>query len=633
MIRASRTLSLEELATALDGSVVRCVRLPEPHTAVRGVVLHTDGDPAPDRDLLVLCAAPKAGPPDCAGIVVRESAVENTLGRVPATTAVFAASDSERWSDVYDRMQWAVGESFGQLAEHDAFHLADALATAVGGAVAIEDARRRVVAFSTVPGQPIDEVRRQGILGRQVPEHVERERWYAKLWRSTGTCEFTPDSTESMARIAVPVRAGAEPLGSIWALGDPTTLNPGAADILERSVGVVAACLAHQDHFAARSREARTQVLRRLLGAGAGAGADDADSVGLALPGPIVLVALVVDGDADDQRLTDMRLADVLSLKAHRFQGSGLAAALDGRVYALLPATERGRLETYLRDVVSRTALPVGGVAISDPVERVRELAAARRRVDRLLALRRRDGLEIMYAGRERDRLALAELADAVRGVDALRDGMLNRIDRHDREHGTAYLPTLRAWFETSGDIPAAAALLHLHPNTFRYRMARAGELFGLRLDRPDQRLLLHLQLRLAELELASRPPQRAPTGQRSTTSPPLTTVISRARFTTVHTWFGITRTRSPTARLEPELRPRTMACSSVRDSTVASGASSTRPCPRSQAGRSLDSAFEPASSTTSVGREALITRAATTSATSSTPIPDSVSCCRSPKT
>jgi DNA-binding PucR family transcriptional regulator len=29
--------------------------------------------------------------------------------------------------------------------------------------------------------------------------------------------------------------------------------------------------------------------------------------------------------------------------------------------------------------------------------------------------------------------------------------------------------------------------------------MTRAGELFGLRLDQPDERLLLHLQLRLAD--------------------------------------------------------------------------------------------------------------------------------------
>lgn len=126
--------------------------------------------------------------------------------------------------------------------------------------------------------------------------------------------------------------------------------------------------------------------------------------------------------------------------------------------------------------------------------------------MDRLLAVRAGDGvpagaLEIVHAGEERDRLALAELAEVARKVEALRDGVAGRIAQHDRDHGTAYVPTLRAWFETSGDVPAAAARLHVHPNTFRYRMTRASDLFGLRLDQPDQRLLLHLQLRLTELE------------------------------------------------------------------------------------------------------------------------------------
>jgi DNA-binding PucR family transcriptional regulator len=37
-----------------------------------------------------------------------------------------------------------------------------------------------------------------------------------------------------------------------------------------------------------------------------------------------------------------------------------------------------------------------------------------------------------------------------------------------------------------------------VHPNTCRYRLARAEQLFGLALADPDERLLLWLQLRLA---------------------------------------------------------------------------------------------------------------------------------------
>jgi DNA-binding PucR family transcriptional regulator len=36
-----------------------------------------------------------------------------------------------------------------------------------------------------------------------------------------------------------------------------------------------------------------------------------------------------------------------------------------------------------------------------------------------------------------------------------------------------------------------------VHPNTFRYRLRRLVEMFGVDLEDPDTRLLLHLQLRL----------------------------------------------------------------------------------------------------------------------------------------
>jgi hypothetical protein len=265
MIETARVVPVTELAEALGRAAIRSVRVPEPAATIRGVVMHAPGDPVPSQDLLVLCATPADFLPDCVAVVVREAEVAATLVDAAARTAVFAAPDAARWSDVYDRVHLAVGESFGQLAEHDAFHLADAIAVATGGAVAIEDARRRVVAFSTVPGQRIDDVRRQGILGRQVPEHVEREKWYARLWHNAGVSEFA-DGTESTGRLAIAVRAGAEPLGSIWVVGTRDALNPGADEILARSVDAVAACLAYQDHFAARGRGARRQLLRRVLG-------------------------------------------------------------------------------------------------------------------------------------------------------------------------------------------------------------------------------------------------------------------------------------------------------------------------------------------------------------------------------
>ena len=73
----------------------------------------------------------------------------------------------------------------------DLFALANAIAAMVGGATAIEDPYLHVLAYSTLPGQSIDEHRRQGILGLQVPYVPVNEAQYRELGRATGVCRFT----------------------------------------------------------------------------------------------------------------------------------------------------------------------------------------------------------------------------------------------------------------------------------------------------------------------------------------------------------------------------------------------------------------------------------------------------------
>lgn len=49
----------------------------------------------------------------------------------------------------------------------------------------------------------------------------------------------------------------------------------------------------------------------------------------------------------------------------------------------------------------------------------------------------------------------------------------------HDREHGTALVPTLRAFLQGDGLMNATARDLRLHPNSLRHRLRRIGELTG----------------------------------------------------------------------------------------------------------------------------------------------------------
>jgi hypothetical protein len=56
---------------------------------------------------------------------------------------------------------------------------------------------------------------------------------------------------------------------------------------------------------------------------------------------------------------------------------------------------------------------------------------------------------------------------------------------------------TLRAWLDAHGDVSAAAAALHVHPQTVRYRLAGLREVFGDALDDPQARLELAIALRM----------------------------------------------------------------------------------------------------------------------------------------
>src|ERR1043166_5487348 len=68
MIETARVVPVSELAEAVDRAGIRCVQVPEPAATIRGVVMHAAGDPAPSRDLLVLCATPADDLPDCVAV-------------------------------------------------------------------------------------------------------------------------------------------------------------------------------------------------------------------------------------------------------------------------------------------------------------------------------------------------------------------------------------------------------------------------------------------------------------------------------------------------------------------------------------------------------------------------------------
>jgi DNA-binding PucR family transcriptional regulator len=157
----------------------------------------------------------------------------------------------------------------------------------------------------------------------------------------------------------------------------------------------------------------------------------------------------------------------------------------------------------FVTDLVQRTseAMRVGlRAAIGRTVDGIDDLAASHREATRVLrAMRDMNSApgSVSTVDDQRSRMLLLDLADLTNRQPELREGKVALLAEHDRERDTAYVPTLRAYLDCFGDVPTAAATLHVHQNTFRYRLRRLVEISGLDLGDPVERLVAHLQLTL----------------------------------------------------------------------------------------------------------------------------------------
>jgi DNA-binding PucR family transcriptional regulator len=131
------------------------------------------------------------------------------------------------------------------------------------------------------------------------------------------------------------------------------------------------------------------------------------------------------------------------------------------------------------------------------------QLPRSRREADQVLRVLAADpsGPAVATIDHVRSKASLLDLADGPAAGPQLRLAPLTAMLRHDAERQTGYAPTLLAFLEAFGDITAAAGRIGIHQNTFRYRLRRIAELFGINLDDPDELLVLWLQLRLTRLK------------------------------------------------------------------------------------------------------------------------------------
>lgn len=513
---------------------------------VREVGILDPEDPAPARPGELLLAVGvrgsavfptlrAAGAAGAAAVVVKLDGPGQTakLGEVAAAAGVALLSVRReiRWEHVLTllRAVLGAGETVAP-AEHEAsgdlFSLAQTTALLTGGIVSIEDTAHRVLAYSRSSDEG-DDLRRMSILGRQGPEpYLSRLRGWGvfERLRTSGTVIAVEAHPELgiRRRLAVGISAGNQPLGTIW-------VQEGAQPLASRSEqALLGAARVAALHLVRRRREvsADARLIRTLL-VGLLDGSTGAQSLTEHLrldprrPVAVTGFALRPSGGCEaggggdrgesleqegSVELTRAEVTGLISVYAAARHHRAVVAPVGSRVYVLLPELPAGItpavVRGWSREIVG-AAMSHLGVSLQSAVGPVApELpgaALSRRDVDRVLgAMARGDvAAEVASLDEVGEQVLVGEILAVLAERPDLRDPRLTALVGRDRRSGTNYVESLLTYLDAFGDLTTAAAQLHVHRNTLRYRVRRAQELTGLDLSRPQQRLLTMLQLRL----------------------------------------------------------------------------------------------------------------------------------------
>lgn len=396
----------------------------------------------------------------------------------------------------------------------DLFALANAVGAMVGGPTTIEDPHSRVLAYSTLD-QPIDVPRRQTILGRRVPEDwVRRHKEdgvFKELWSSGDVVRLPArkedDGTVVSERLAIAVRAGDEILGSIWVAHGDDSLGPEAEDALREAADIAALHLVRHQAGEDIERRLRSDLLRRLL-EGRGSVNAISDRLGLDLAGDYIVVAFEIQASEEiELSLQQERALQLVSVYCEAYRRHATLATVGRTIYALIPTSDASSMDGIDRLVdyvltqshkVLATSLLIG---VGSPVGHLRDVPRSREDADEVLRVltNNEDHGQAATFETVRTQIQLLKLKDLAEQEPRLHAGKVAVLVEEDAASGSEYVETLRAYLNAFGHVPTAAEAIGVHPNTFRYRLRRLGEIAELDLEDADERLVVELQLRLLE--------------------------------------------------------------------------------------------------------------------------------------
>lgn len=376
----------------------------------------------------------------------------------------------------------------------DVFAFCNHVAWQAGGPVLLHDSAWGVVAYSTL-NQALDEGRRSIILRRAVPNDATEADIlrFAEEHFDAGTPSFeipeVPDIQKR--RVVAPIRLLGVHVGSLWIAESAGPLHPDSLDIAEHAAKEASFYFQLRDDQ--RRREA-DRFARMLL-----EGNQDENLMGQYLGIPVasrVRVVAVWHGDGDLRQ----EAREVARVLAERQSIEHLRLETDDRIYLAFydgsGSTERitPAVRSFARDMSAaddRLLVGAGRTTV-----RLSHAPVSKADADRVITyLQRTPGERTGSVNTLRSQIALMRLVEILEGqFEPLPDPLraLAPLEPADREEA---LRTLDAYFTHPGNVSQAAREVHVHPNTFRYRLAKVADLLGVDLDDRDARLLLEIEL------------------------------------------------------------------------------------------------------------------------------------------
>jgi sugar diacid utilization regulator len=385
--------------------------------------------------------------------------------------------------------------------------IVDSLAADIERDVAVDDRQIRWLVHSPHEERP-DPARLRSILSRRVSEEALQWAFSFGIEDAEGPVRL-PANPEigAEARVCIPLRARDVLLGFMFIVDPDESLGAAQLEQAEEAARAAAQVLYRERRLRELERERERWLLTHLLADDG----SDAEEAARALGDEGFLDAgraavLVIRADAHPARC-EIAIGGALDrLRRHVPPRGGLemrradhgvfvialddpaASPRDTAERLISLADETARAEAI--DVVTRVG--IGGSqplpAAQRSYRQARDAVAVAQRVPRFGRVAAWDELGV-YRTLARFPTDLDD--------DALHPGLIALL--RDGAHAQL-VETLEAYLDRAGDVKATAEALNLHRATLYYRLQRIEEITGARLKVGEDRLALHLGLRLARL-------------------------------------------------------------------------------------------------------------------------------------